>query len=156
MKPAQKFSWRHRPCTGTFGSHTTNPDSNLCGCHDRLTRTGQGICFSEQPSKPNPSSPNVLPTVLTQSAPFAFHRPSSFSQADQLFLARPQDQLPILILPEAGVTPGCLLSHVCLCFPSFCPSSLLIFPPLTMFLRGSQQEFFSFRLHKLGTVQCGI
>lgn len=117
-----------------------------CHSHASLTRTGQGICFSEQPSKPNTSPLHTerftynyytecIPHSPLPSTQTAFVKP-----ADKL-LARPQDQLCILILPEAPVTPRCLLRCVFLCFPWSCPTSLLwasLSAPLAMFLCGGQ------------------
>ena len=86
---------------------------------------------------------------------YILHSPSPSTQTafvkptDKLLLARPQNQLCILILPEAPVTSRCLLSRVFLCLPWSCPALLLwasFSAPLTMFWCAGQQEVFSLRL----------
>lgn len=148
MKLPQKFSRRHRPCTATFGSCSTSK-ATLCCSHESLTRTGQGVYFSEQPSKPTLTEDFTYSCyterILHSSSPPAQAAP--VKPTNKLLPARPQDQLciRILTLPEAPVTPSCLPSPVFLRFPWSCPALLLwasSSAPLTMFRRGGQQEVF--------------
>lgn len=82
-----------------------------------LTRTCK-VSLNNLQNLHQPSVHWMLYLLITiQSASFThLYPPCRFVKPTDKLLARPQDQLCILILPETPVTPMCLLSHV-LAFP---------------------------------------
>lgn len=111
MSLPKKLSQRHRPCTESFSSCSTEiPPMTVWSEHARYLN--------------NPQNLHQLPvhwvlflSITTQSAFFThLYPPCWFVKPTDKLLARLRDQLFTIILPETPVTSMCFLSHV-LAFP---------------------------------------